>query len=390
MREMTYVQALNEGLHQAMSEDPSVFIIGENIRDRMRPETAGLDEAFAPDRVLDMPISEAAFTGFANGAALAGMRPVVEFQVASLMFPAFDQIVNQAAKLPLMLGGQAHIPITFFLMGAGAGGGRAGQHSDNPYTFLVHAGIKTVVPATPADAKGLMLAAIFEDDPVAVVVNANLLGTKGDVPAGSERAALATGAVRRAGTDATICAIGALVPAALDAAGPSRGGRHRRGGVGPPQPPPLRQGRARRIGREDRTAGDRRRLGTHLRIRGGGGGARRRALLRLAPRTDQAGHPGRRDGPVQHAHRARDPAGGGRAGRRRSETSPPDLDELCPTRPRPPCGTSCSSWRTSFGSTTSAATGTRRSAPRTSTRSPRAGCVSIAPTCSRRSAGRAG
>ena len=218
MRELTFVQALNEGLHQAMSEDPGVFIIGENIRGRMRAETAGLDEAFGPERVLDMPISEAAFTGFANGAALAGMRPVVEFQVASLMYPAFDQIVNQAAKLPLMLGGQAHIPITFFLMGAGAGGGRAGQHSDNPYTFLVHAGVKTVCPATPADAKGLMLAAIFEDDPVALVINANLLGTKGDVPAGAERAPLAKGTVRRAGTDVTVCAVGNLVPAALEAA----------------------------------------------------------------------------------------------------------------------------------------------------------------------------
>ena len=218
MREITYVQALNEALRQAMSEDDSVFLIGENIRGRMRPETAGLDEAFAPERVLDMPISEAAFTGFANGAALAGMRPVVEFQVASLMFPAFDQIVNQAAKLPLMLGGQAHIPITFFLMGAGAGGGRAGQHSDNPYTFLVHAGIKTVCPATPADAKGLLLAAIFENDPVAVVVNANLLGTTGEVPEGAERTPLAKGTIRRAGRDATVCAIGALVPAALEAA----------------------------------------------------------------------------------------------------------------------------------------------------------------------------
>ena len=219
MREMTYVQALNEALHQAMSDDPSVFVIGENIRGGMRPETAGLDEAFAPERVLDMPISEAAFTGFANGAALAGMRPVVEFQVASLMFPAFDQIVNQAAKLPLMLGGQAHIPITFFLMGAGAGGGRAGQHSDNPYTFLVHAGVKTVCPSTPADAKGLLLAAIFENDPVAVVVNANLLGTTGEVPSGGERTPLANGTIRRAGRDATVCAIGALVPAALEAAG---------------------------------------------------------------------------------------------------------------------------------------------------------------------------
>ena len=219
MREMTFVQALNEALHQAMTEDDSVFMIGENIRGGVRAETAGLDDAFGPQRVMDMPISEAAFTGFANGAALAGMRPVVEFQVASLMFPAFDQIVNQAAKLPLMLGGQAHIPITFFLMGAGAGGGRAGQHSDNPYTFLVHAGIKTVVPATPADAKGLMLAAVFENDPVAVVINSNLLGTTGEVPAGSERTPLAKGKVRRAGTDVTVCAVGILVPAALEAAG---------------------------------------------------------------------------------------------------------------------------------------------------------------------------
>ena len=117
-----------------------------------------------------------------------------------------------------MLGGQAHIPITFFLMGAGAGGGRAGQHSDNPYTFLVHAGIKTVCPATPADAKGLLLAAIFEDDPVAVVVNANLLGSTGEVPAGSERTPLARGVVRRSGADVTVCAVGTLVPVALTAA----------------------------------------------------------------------------------------------------------------------------------------------------------------------------
>ena len=314
MRELTYVQALNEALRQAMTEDDSVFMIGENIRGGVRAETAGLDDAFGPTRVLDMPISEAAFTGFANGAALAGMRPVVEFQVASLMFPAFDQIVNQAAKLPLMLGGQAHIPVTFLLMGAGAGGGRAGQHSDNPYTFLIHAGIKTVVPSTPADAKGLMLAAIFEDDPVALVVNSNLLGRTGDVPAGGERARLAKGAVRRAGKDVTVCAVGYLVPAALEAAGPARRGRDRGGGVGPSQPPSFRQGGARRVGREDRTPRDRRRLRPHLRVRGGSRGARRRALLRLAPRPDQAGHPGRRHRPLQHPDRAGDAARGGRAG----------------------------------------------------------------------------
>ena len=218
MRSLTYVEALNEALHQAMAEDESVMVLGENIRDGVRAETRGLDERFAPGRVLDMPISEAAFTGFANGAAMAGLRPVLEFQVASLIFPAFDQIVNQAAKLRLMLGGQGRIPVTFFLMGAGAGGGRAGQHSDNPYPLLMHAGIKTLMPATPEDAKGLMLAAIFEDDPVALIAPANLLGEEDHVPEEAYRTPLARGVRRREGRDVTVCAVGHLVPAALRAA----------------------------------------------------------------------------------------------------------------------------------------------------------------------------
>ena len=218
MRTLTFIEAINEAFHQAMAEDESVMILGENIRDNVRAETRGLDEHFGEHRVLDMPISEAAFTGFANGAAMAGQRPIVEFQVASLAFPAFDQIVNQAAKLPLMLGGQGHIPITFFLMGAGAGGGRAGQHSDNPYPFFMQAGIKTVVPATPEDAKGLMMASIFEDDPVAIVVHAGLSGTVGEVPEAPYRTPLAEGVVRREGQDVTVCAVGHLVPIALEVA----------------------------------------------------------------------------------------------------------------------------------------------------------------------------
>ena len=219
MRALGYVAALNEALHQAMAEDDAVMVLGENIRNGVRAETRGLDERFAAGRVLDMPISEAAFTGFANGAAMAGLRPVVEFQVSSLIYPAFDQIVNQAAKLRLMLGGQGRIPVTFFLMGAGAGGGRAGQHSDTPYPLLMHAGIKTVVPATPEDAKGLLLAAIFEDDPVALVAPAGLLGAAGEVPEERYRTPLARGLRRREGRDVTVCAVGHLVPAALEAAG---------------------------------------------------------------------------------------------------------------------------------------------------------------------------
>ncbi len=218
MRTLTVVEALNEAFHQAMAEDDSVMILGENIRRGNRAETFGLDERFAPGRVLDMPISEAAFTGFANGAAMAGLRPVVEFQVAGLIYPAFDQIVNQAAKLRLMLGGQGHIPVTFFLMGTGAGGGRAGQHSDNPYPLLMHAGIKTVIPATPADAKGLMLSAIFEDDPVAILVPADVLGDTGEVPESLERTPLARGVIRHSGRDVTVVAVGHLVGVALEVA----------------------------------------------------------------------------------------------------------------------------------------------------------------------------
>lgn len=214
-RELGFIAAINEGLRQAMAADDNVLIMGENIRGTKRPETAGLDADFGPERVIDMPISEAAFTGFATGAALAGGRPVVEYQVASLIFPAFDQLVNQAAKLPLMVGGQRHLPITYLVMAAGAGGGRAGQHSDNPYPYLMHAGIKTVCPSSPKDAKGLMVAAIREEDPVAFFAPAGLMKTSGQVPEELYATPLGQGVVRRQGTDATVVAVGHLVDQAL-------------------------------------------------------------------------------------------------------------------------------------------------------------------------------
>jgi pyruvate/2-oxoglutarate/acetoin dehydrogenase E1 component len=213
-RELNYVMAIREALFQAMEADPSLFMIGENMRAGIRPESRGLYQKFGDDRVIDMPISEAAFTGFATGAALAGGRVIVEYQVSSLIFPAFDQLVNQAAKLPYMLGGQRFLPVTFLIMGAGAGGGRAGQHSDNPYPYFLHAGIKTAFPTTPADAKGLMLAAIAEDDPVALFAPVGVYGTSGPVPEAPVAAPLGRGVVRRAGTDVTVVAGG---PHALQA-----------------------------------------------------------------------------------------------------------------------------------------------------------------------------
>ena len=215
MRPLSMVKALNEAIYQCMLEDKNIIVLGENVCNRYREETCDLDKYFSKNRVIDMPISEAAFTGFANGAAMAGLRPIVEFQVAGLIYPAFDQIVNQAAKLRLMLGGQCTIPVTFFIMGAGAGGGRAGQHSDNPYPLLIHCGIKTVIPSSPEDAKGLMISSILENDPVAIIIPAGLIEMTGEVPEGFYKIPFANGKICREGHDVTVCAIGNMVPIAL-------------------------------------------------------------------------------------------------------------------------------------------------------------------------------
>lgn len=214
-RELTFVEAMNEALVQEMARDDSIVIFGENIRGQGRGELRGLQDAYGDNRVIDLPISEAAMTGIATGAALAGGRPIVHFQVSSLIFPAFDQLVDQAAKLPLMLGGQAHIATTYMVMGCGASGGRAGQHSDNPYPYLIHAGIKSVMPSSPADAKGLLTTAIREDDPVAFFVPVRLMAAHGPVQEEPYAIPLAQGEVKRAGTDVTVVAVGHLVGDAI-------------------------------------------------------------------------------------------------------------------------------------------------------------------------------
>ena len=217
-RELSFVEALNEALFQEMARGPAVLVLGENIRGQGRGEMRGLQDAYGDDRVIDMPISEAAMTGIATGAALAGGRPIIHYQISSLIFPAFDQLVDQAAKLPLMLGGQGHVATTYLVMGCGANGGRAGQHSDNPYPYLIHAGIKSVMPATPADAKGLTITAIREDDPVAVFVPVRLMASRGPVAEDATGIPLAQGAVRREGRDVTVVAVGHLVHDALSSA----------------------------------------------------------------------------------------------------------------------------------------------------------------------------
>jgi pyruvate dehydrogenase E1 component beta subunit len=214
MRELRYLEALREGLREEMERDPSVFVVGEDVRASLRGMTKGLYAQFGPSRIFDTPISEAGFTGLATGAALAGMRPVVEYQINALLFVSFDQLVDQAQKLRYMMGGQGRIPVTYVVVASGARRGLAGQHSDHLYPLIVHMGMKTVMPTTAADAKGAIKAAIREDDPVMIFAPAALLADKGPVPDGDHVLRLGQARVVREGADLTIIALGPLVPQA--------------------------------------------------------------------------------------------------------------------------------------------------------------------------------
>jgi pyruvate dehydrogenase E1 component beta subunit len=214
MSRMRYLQALAKALRDEMERDPKLFVIGEDVRESLRGVTKGLANDF-DDRVLDMPISEQMFTGFATGAALAGHRAVVEYQIPALLYISFEQIVNQAHKLRLMTGGQASVPVVYFAPGSGARLGLAAQHSDNPYSYFVHAGVKTVLPATAADAYGLLVASIRDDDPVVFFAPAAALPTREEVPDEPYAIPLGSARIHRAGSDVTVVAVGHLVHDAL-------------------------------------------------------------------------------------------------------------------------------------------------------------------------------
>jgi acetoin:2,6-dichlorophenolindophenol oxidoreductase subunit beta len=218
MREIRYLEALTEALREEMRRDERVIVVGEDVRHSLRGLTKGILQEFGPQRIFDTPISEAAFTGLATGAAMAGLRPVVEYQINALVFVSFDQLVDQAQKLRYMMGGQGTIPVTYILPASGSRPGLAGQHADHPYPLMVHMGMKAVMPSTPRDAKGLFTAALREDDPVMVFAPAALLAMKGPVPEGDFVIPLGQAEVKREGSDLTIIALGPLVPDALKAA----------------------------------------------------------------------------------------------------------------------------------------------------------------------------
>jgi pyruvate dehydrogenase E1 component beta subunit len=216
--QVRYIQAVNQVLHELMEADDSYIYMGEDVRKAVRGVARGLHERFGDDRVLDCPISECAFTGAATGAAMAGLRPIVEYQVPALLYVAFDQLVDQAQKLRYMTGGQTSIPVTYLVPASGWRPGIAGQHSDNPYALLVNSGMKTIIPMTASDAAGLVRTALLDPDPVMVFLPAAALPRRGEVPDKSSAIPFGVGRVAREGADVTVVAIGAILYDALDAA----------------------------------------------------------------------------------------------------------------------------------------------------------------------------
>jgi len=216
MPNMSYTKALNRALGEEMGRDPLVLVLGEDINLALNNVTTGLLDLFGPERVLETPLSEQGFTGFATGAALAGMRPVVEYQIPFLTLLVLEQIYNQANRYSLITGGQARVPVTYLLPATGWRPGWGAQHSDQPYGIFAHTGVKTVLPATPSDAYGLFLSAIRDDDPVVLLAPLPALGLRENVVyAELAPIPLGVGRVHRVGDDVTVVATGHLVHDAL-------------------------------------------------------------------------------------------------------------------------------------------------------------------------------
>jgi acetoin:2,6-dichlorophenolindophenol oxidoreductase subunit beta len=220
VRTLSYAEAIREGLAQAMEADPRVFLFGEDVGvyGGAFGVSGDLYHRFGKERVIDTPISELGLAGAAVGAALTGMRPVLEIQFSDFATLAMEQLVNQAAKIHFMFGGKANVPMVVRLPG-GSGTGAAAQHSQSLEAWFAHVpGLKVVQPSTPRDAKGLLLAAIDDPNPVLIFEHKLLYKTKGEVPADAYRVPIGKAIVRRAGRDVTIVAASVMAVRAVAAA----------------------------------------------------------------------------------------------------------------------------------------------------------------------------
>jgi acetoin:2,6-dichlorophenolindophenol oxidoreductase subunit beta len=217
VRELTFGQAIREALAEEMRRDPRVFIIGEDVAQAgtVFKVLAGLVDEFGRGRVINSPISEAGIAGIGVGAAMTGMRPVVDIMFGDFITLAMDQIVNQAAKVHYMSGGKLHVPLVVRAT-MGATRRSAAQHSQSLYAWMAHVpGLKVALPSTPADAKGLFTAAIRDPNPVIVFEDKMMYGLKGPVPEGEYVIPLGVAEVKREGSDATIVATSSMVQVAL-------------------------------------------------------------------------------------------------------------------------------------------------------------------------------
>jgi pyruvate dehydrogenase E1 component beta subunit len=221
MAVMTMRDALNQALREELARDKNVFLMGEEVAEYQGAYkvTRGLLEEFGPKRVIDTPITELGFAGLGVGAAMVGLRPIIEFMTFNFSILATDQIINSAAKMLYMSGGQFKIPIVF----RGPGGSAyqvSSQHSQSMESWYAYfPGLKVVMPSSPADAKGLLKSAIRDDDPVIFIEQERMYGMKGEVPEDEDFSIpLGVAEVKREGTDATIVARSLMVPLALKAA----------------------------------------------------------------------------------------------------------------------------------------------------------------------------
>lgn len=217
---MKYREALRAALDEEMERDPAVFVVGEGIGERggSYKVTEGLLAKFGPNRVIDTPLSEAGFVGLGVGAAIVGQRPVVEMLFIDFLLLAGDQVINQAAKYRFMSGGEGRVPLVIRTQG-GTGNSLAGQHSQSLEALYYHIpGLKVVMPSTPKDAKGLLKAAIRDDDPVIFIEHKQLYMTDGEVPEEDYVIPLGEAEVKRPGSDVTLVAWSHMMLKSLQAA----------------------------------------------------------------------------------------------------------------------------------------------------------------------------
>jgi pyruvate dehydrogenase E1 component beta subunit len=217
MARKRYIHAINEALIEEMSRDPKVIVYGEDVELAIMGDTRGLLDKFGRDRIRNTPICEATLTGMAVGAAAAGCRVVLHLMFSNFIYTGCDAIANQMAKLRLMTGGQAVLPITV-IASYGGGGSNAAQHSDSGYPLLINlGGINVVTPATPADAKGLLKTAIRGNNPTFFLEAGGRGGEQGEVPDGDYTTPFGQAATVREGKDVTIIAIGSMLKPTIEA-----------------------------------------------------------------------------------------------------------------------------------------------------------------------------